>query len=127
LTERRRLRLPVDLIVRDINMFLRGWSGYYRYGNSADHFNKVNHFAVERLALFVAKRHKRRRRYGQSIVWRVSTNRLGLIDINGTVVPPRPNKPWRGNSRMPTVKNVGEPCAGEPHARFEAAAGGNQR
>ena len=27
---------------------------------------------------------------------------------------------------MPTVKNVGEPCAGEPHARFEVAAGGNQ-
>ncbi len=27
---------------------------------------------------------------------------------------------------MPKVKNVGEPCAGEPHARFEVAAGGNQ-
>ncbi len=27
---------------------------------------------------------------------------------------------------MPAVKDVGEPCAGEPHARFEVAAGGNQ-
>ena len=27
---------------------------------------------------------------------------------------------------MPAVKNVGEPCAGEPHARFDVAAGGNQ-
>src|SRR4051794_30824929 len=27
---------------------------------------------------------------------------------------------------MPTVKSVGEPCAREPHARFEVAAGGNQ-
>ena len=27
---------------------------------------------------------------------------------------------------MPPVKNVGEPCAGEPHARFEVAAGGNR-
>jgi hypothetical protein len=27
---------------------------------------------------------------------------------------------------MSAVKNVGEPCAGEPHARFEVAAGGNQ-
>jgi hypothetical protein len=27
-------------------------------------------------------------------------------------------------SRMPAVKNVGEPCAREPHARFDAAAGG---
>src|SRR6266536_1583848 len=31
-----------------------------------------------------------------------------------------------GGSRMPAVKNVGEPCAGEPHARFEVAAGGNR-
>jgi len=27
---------------------------------------------------------------------------------------------------MPAVKNVGEPCAGEPHARFDVAAGGDQ-
>src|SRR6266511_5814985 len=27
---------------------------------------------------------------------------------------------------MPAVKNVGEPCAGEPHARIEVAAGGNR-
>ena len=25
------------------------------------------------------------------------------------------------------MKDVGEPCAGEPHARFEAAAGGARR
>ena len=27
---------------------------------------------------------------------------------------------------MPAVKNVGEPCAGESHARFEVAVGGNR-
>jgi hypothetical protein len=27
---------------------------------------------------------------------------------------------------MPAVKNVGEPCTGEPQARIDAAAGGNQ-
>ena len=27
---------------------------------------------------------------------------------------------------MSAEKNVGEPCAGEPHARFEVAVGGNQ-
>jgi hypothetical protein len=37
---------------------------------------------------------------------------------------PNPRGPG-GASRMPTAKNVGEPCAGEPHARIEAAAGGN--
>jgi hypothetical protein len=28
---------------------------------------------------------------------------------------------------MPAVNGVGEPCAGEPHARIEVAAGGNWR
>jgi hypothetical protein len=27
---------------------------------------------------------------------------------------------------MPAVKNAGELCAGEPHAQFDVAAGGNQ-
>jgi hypothetical protein len=27
---------------------------------------------------------------------------------------------------MPAVKNVGEPCAGEPHARFDWGAGGTR-
>jgi RNA-directed DNA polymerase len=31
-----------------------------------------------------------------------------------------------GQAECRPVKNVGEPCAGEPHARFDAAAGGNQ-
>src|SRR6266545_8158903 len=38
----------------------------------------------------------------------------------------RPRPTPRGASRMPAVKNVGEPCAGEPHARIEVAAGGNR-
>src|SRR5690348_4666278 len=40
-----------------------------------------------------------------------------------------PSHPGRespgGKSRMPAVNGVGEPCAGEPHARFEAAGTGN--
>ena len=30
-----------------------------------------------------------------------------------------------GEGRMPAVNDVGEPCAGEPHARFDAAGAGN--
>ena len=35
LTVRSRLRLPVEEVVKDLNRFLRGWAGYFRYGNSA--------------------------------------------------------------------------------------------
>ena len=35
ITVQSRLAVPVAHIVRDINRFLRGWAGYFRYGNSA--------------------------------------------------------------------------------------------
>ena len=56
ITDRRRLLVPVDEVVQDLNRFLRGWSGYFRYGNSARQFDKIDHYAMDRLARFVAKR-----------------------------------------------------------------------
>jgi RNA-directed DNA polymerase len=95
LTARRRLLVPVEEVVEDINRFLRGWAGYYRYGNSARHFDKIRTYAVSRLALFVAKRHKRSRSYGWWVVAYASPDNLGLIDLNGSVIAPRPNWGWR--------------------------------
>ncbi len=59
LTDRRRLLLPVEVIVEDVNRFLRGWAAYFRYGNSARHFDKIRDYARMRLALVIAKRHQR--------------------------------------------------------------------
>jgi RNA-directed DNA polymerase len=95
LTDRRRLLLPVEDVVQDVNRFLRGWSGYFRYGNSADAFGKITFHALVRLASFIAKRHKRSTRYGWWAVIHQSPDRLGLIDLSGAVVAPRPNRPWR--------------------------------
>ncbi|MGQ0803679.1 MAG: group II intron reverse transcriptase/maturase [Actinomycetota bacterium] len=94
LTARSRLLVPVERVVQDVNRFLRGWAAYFRIGNSARTFDKVMTFAVDRLALFVAKLHHRSRRYGWS-VYRRSPDRMGLINLNGTVVAPRPNRAWR--------------------------------
>ena len=95
LTDRKRLRQPVEEIVQDLNRFLRGWGGYFRYGHSAHHFDQINAHALARLALLVAKRHGRAPGYGMSVVAYQSANRLGLINLNGTVVAPRAFKPWR--------------------------------
>ena len=95
ITDRRRLLVPVEDIVQDLNRFLRGWSGYFRYGNSDRSFDKINHYAVDRLARFVGKRHKRGWGYGMKVVVYQSPDRLGLINLNGTIVAPRPNRPWR--------------------------------
>ncbi len=96
ITDRRWLLRPVDDTVREANAFLRGWSGYFRYGNSARHFDAISNYAAGRLAMHVAKRHKRTRGYGWSVLAFQSPDRLGLIDLNGIVVAPRPHRAWRG-------------------------------
>ncbi len=95
LTRRSRLLLRVEVIVDEVNRFLRGWSAYFRYGNSAVRFEKIMHHVWTRIALVIAKRHKRSRAYGWSVLAYQSPDHLGLISLSGTVVAPRPFKDWR--------------------------------
>jgi hypothetical protein len=96
ITARERLLFPIEEIVQDLNRYLRGWAGYFRYGNSARHFDLIEYHAHSRLAQFVAKRHQRKRAYGWWLVTYSSPNRMGLISLDGTVVAPRPHRAWRG-------------------------------
>ena len=74
----------------------RQLSTLLRYGHSAARFTTISHYALERLALFVGKRHKRGRCYGLSVVAYLSPNRCGLVNLSGTVVTPRAGTtPWR--------------------------------
>ncbi|WP_217899331.1 group II intron reverse transcriptase/maturase [Blastococcus mobilis] len=41
LTDRSKLLLPVEVIVANVNRFVRGWAAYFRYGNSSRHFDKI--------------------------------------------------------------------------------------
>jgi RNA-directed DNA polymerase len=78
---------------RTVNGFLRGWAGYFRYGNSARFFEAITRYALARLSLFVAKRHQMPTSYGWKMVAYQSPNRMGLITFDGCVIAPRPNRP----------------------------------
>ena len=93
LTARSRLLLSPERIVEEVNRFLRGWAGYFRYGNSGRPLGAVRLYAAHRLQLWWEKRHSRRRRLRHSLVR--TANRLGLLTLDGWVVAPRPQKPWR--------------------------------
>lgn len=97
ITGRKWLWAPVEDIVRDINLFLRGWAGYFRYGNSARVLGQIRNYALMRLALWLSKKGNRRRawRWGINQVL-LSPNHLGLIGLDRTVIPPRPFRDWRG-------------------------------
>jgi hypothetical protein len=120
ITDRKRLLVPVEDIVKELNRFLRGWAGYFRYGNSARVLGQIRNYALRRVALLLSKTGKRRRSWdwGMRQVLR-SPDHLGLISLDGAVISPRPFRDWRARGRTPSVKNVGKPCAGEPHARFD--------
>jgi RNA-directed DNA polymerase len=77
LTARDRLRWPVEQTVQDLNRFLRGWAGYFRYGNSTVQFDQINRHADRRLALLIAQRHQQPWRYGRQVL-NARPDRYGL-------------------------------------------------
>ena len=96
ITARSRLLVPVEQIVDELNLFLRGWAGYFRYGNSALLLGQIRNYALRRLALWLSKRGNRRRAWGWGMVQVLrSPNHLGLISLDGIVVPPRPLRAWK--------------------------------
>jgi hypothetical protein len=118
-TERRYARLPLQWAVEDLNRALRGWGNYFRYGNSARKFAQIDSYVNERLAILASAKHGLQ---GRNWVTRFNyqwATRLGIYRLTGTV---------KTHARVcQPVNDVGEPCAGEPHARFDAAAGGASR
>ncbi|WP_246002032.1 group II intron reverse transcriptase/maturase [Allorhizocola rhizosphaerae] len=95
LTGKRRLLLSPEVVAQDMNMFLRGWAGYFRYGHSARHFGKIMLYARSRLAHFISKRHRRSRSFGWWVLLEAKPREFGLIRLSGIVVQPRAGKPWR--------------------------------
>jgi group II intron reverse transcriptase/maturase len=94
LTARDRLRWPVDQVVGDLNRFLRGWAGYFRYGNSTVQFDTIIRHAERRLQLWIAASHQQPWEYGRK-AFNSRPDRYGLISLDGTIAAPRPNRPWR--------------------------------
>jgi RNA-directed DNA polymerase len=95
LTGRRWLPLRPEAIAQEVNMFLRGWAAYFRYGHSAQRLSEIRQYARMRLALFISKKHRRSRGFGWRVLIALSPNECGLISLYGIVVAPRAGKPWR--------------------------------
>jgi RNA-directed DNA polymerase len=103
ITDRKRTLLGEEVIVQDLNQYLRGWANYYRYGNSRRHFTKIRTYALKRLVRFAAKRRSRTTRYGWTVVNYHSRNQLGLITLEGLVVTPSPFRDWRTKRGKPNA------------------------
>lgn len=94
ITARERLRHPVEHIVKEMNLFLRGWMGFFRYGNSAHQFGLITLHARQRLAISLADRRGWSTAHGWVVARR--SGWMGLMSLTGTVISPRPFRGWRG-------------------------------
>ena len=81
---------PSRTIVGDLNRLLGGWAGATSVtGNSAQSFDKITLHAINRLSIFVATAISATDGSdGGPLPANPRTN-SGLIDLNGTIVPPR--------------------------------------
>jgi RNA-directed DNA polymerase len=78
-------------VIADLNPILRGWGNYFRTGNAAIRFNRIDWYVVDRLRGLMVKRYGRHLRPGQSKLWtREWFEAHGLYRLRGTVRYPVP-------------------------------------
>ena len=86
-TDRRYARLPMTMVVENLNPVIRGWGGYFRYGNSGRKFAHIDAYANERLAILASTKHGLT---GRNWVTRFNyawCTQLGVHRLTGTVLP----------------------------------------
>ena len=85
ITDRRFVGLPAEAIVARLNPVLRGWAGYFRYGNSARKFDEIDRYVHERLAIWASSKHGRHGRNWQRRYTAAWLARLGVYRLGGKV------------------------------------------
>ena len=48
---------PIKEVVREVNQVLRGWAGYFHFGNSVSVMNRMNHYSQDRLRRWLWRKH----------------------------------------------------------------------
>jgi group II intron reverse transcriptase/maturase len=86
LTPRRRCHQDVRSVIAELNPVLRGWGQYFRSGNAANQFTRVDGYVVRRLQGLRLKRAGRNLRAGQVRRWdREYFETLGWYRLRGTI------------------------------------------
>jgi len=87
LTPRSRCHVDLREIVAQLNPVLRGWGNYFRTGNAAAKFNRVDAYVWERLRALRSKRAGRNLQAGEAQKWTRDffVKGFGLHRLRGTV------------------------------------------
>ena len=112
-------RLPLEYAVEDVNHVVRVGGTTSATETPGRSSLTIDSYVHERLAILASAKHGLTRpKLGLPLQLRMVNQRRRLSPDRKGVAHDCVCQP---------VNDVGEPCAGEPHARFDAAAGGYQR
>jgi len=90
LTGRDRVGMELSDLIRDLNLFLRGWGNYFRTGNAAAKFVQLDRHVVWRLTRLLIKKRGRNLRSGQLAHWTPAWfHDQGLHQLMGTISYPK--------------------------------------
>jgi group II intron reverse transcriptase/maturase len=98
----------VRVLIRELNPLLRGWGNYFRTGNAARKFNRLDEYVSKRLHRFMVKRKGRNLRPNEADGWtRDFFWQQGLYRLRGTVRYPGVTRtPWSDTSSVSRVREI---------------------
>ena len=77
--------LPIDVVVRRLNSFLRGWANYFRTGYPSKAFREIDYFVQLRMTRFLKRRSQRPFKPPKGMSWyALLHHKLGVIRLART-------------------------------------------
>jgi RNA-directed DNA polymerase len=90
MTGRSQVGMELKAVIARLNLFLRGWGGYFRTGNSSIKFRMLDRYVEWRLFRLLIKKRGRNLRAGQATRWtRTWFHEQGLHQLTGTIRYPK--------------------------------------
>ena len=81
LTCRRTLALPTEVIIQRLNEVVRGWVGYFYYGNCSKDFSALRWHLEERVRTYLRRKHQKKSRGYKAYPYNYRYETLGLFRI----------------------------------------------
>ena len=75
---------PIKEVVREVNQVLRGWAGYFHFGNSVSVMNRMKHYSQDRLRRWLWRKHGCRHSLWPHYLLTLLHNYYGLYELSTT-------------------------------------------
>lgn len=79
LTCRRNLCLPKEMVIRKLNEVVRGWVGYFYYGNCSRALSGLKGFLDERGRIYLRRKHAKKSRDYKAYPYKISLWQSGIV------------------------------------------------